>query len=61
MELLFSIRGNSPSLTILIISLTKSRLDISTLLSTKKKPCRESTGDCYFQTRQELAPVRGWK
>ena len=37
------------------MSLISSRLDISNLLSTKKKPWRESAGDFCFQTQVRLA------
>jgi hypothetical protein len=51
----------SSNFRIFSMSFIKSRLDISNLFATKKKPCRETAGLYYFQTRQELALVRGWK
>jgi hypothetical protein len=39
-------------------SLTNSRLDISNLLSTKKKPCCESKRAFLFSARAELAQAR---
>jgi hypothetical protein len=44
--------------TTFIKSLTISKLDISNLLSTKKKPCCDSTRALLFSDRQQLAVVR---
>ena len=42
----------SQNLIIPSISFINSRLDISTLLSTKKKPCRETAGLFYLKQTQ---------
>ena len=48
----------SSSFKIQTMSLIKLRLDISNLLSTKKKPWCESTRALLFSDRQKLAFVR---